>query len=252
MVEQLAVFGLPILIYVLAGFAAQMIDGALGMAYGVSLTSLLLSTGMGPAAASASVHMAEVFVSGVSGFSHLKFGNVNKRLFVKLLVPGIVGGVLGAYVLTTLPVEIIKPLVSLYLLAMGLMIIRRAFRKTRMVTVETKLIPLGLVGGFCDAIGGGGWGPVVTSTLIARGNVPRTTIGSVNLVEFFVTIAEVATFVVTIGLVHWQTIIGLIVGGCLAAPLAARVCKRLPSRTLMALVGLVVTVLSVRTIWMVL
>jgi uncharacterized membrane protein YfcA len=236
-----------IIVFVIVGFIAQLIDGALGMAYGVSSTTFLLSIGIPPAAASASVHTAEIFTSGVSGLSHLRFGNVDRKLFKKLLIPGIIGGVLGAYVLTVVPGKTIKPFVAIYLLIMGLMILRKALKKVQETEVRTKLFPLGLVGGFLDAMGGGGWGPIVTSTLVAKGHNPRFTIGSVNLAEFFVCVAEVATFLTTIGLVHWQIILGLIIGGVLAAPLAAYVCKGLSSRALMIMVGVLIIALSTRT-----
>lgn len=241
---------LNIVVFIIVGFIAQIIDGALGMAYGVSSNSFLLSIGIPPAAASASVHTAEVFTTFVSGVSHWKFGNVDKKLFKKLLIPGIIGGVVGAYVLTSIPGKTIKPFIGAYLLIMGLMILRKAFKKIREKRVETKLIPLATAGGFFDAIGGGGWGPIVTSTLMARGHNPRFTIGSVNLSEFFVTVAEAATFFTILGLVHWQVIVGLLIGGVLAAPMAAYVCKRLPSRALMIIVGILITVLSIRTIYL--
>ncbi|MFB0519269.1 MAG: sulfite exporter TauE/SafE family protein, partial [Acidobacteriota bacterium] len=144
----------------------------------------------------------------------------------------------------------IKPFIGAYLLFMGLMILRKAFKKIKEKRVETKIIPLATAGGFFDAIGGGGWGPIVTSTLMARGHNPRFTIGSVNLSEFFVTVAEAATFFTILGLVHWQVIVGLLIGGVLAAPMAAYVCKRLPSRALMIIVGILITVLSIRTIYL--
>jgi len=225
-----------------------MIDGALGMAYGVSSTAFLLTLGVSPAAASASVHTAEIFASGVSGLSHLKFGNVDRVLFRKLLIPGIIGGILGAYILTSLPGEKMRPLVALYLLVMGAIILRKAVKKVREAGVFKRLAPLGLAGGFFDAIGGGGWGPIVTSTLVAGGEKPRFAIGSVNLAEFFVTVAEAATFFLAMGLVHWKAILGLTIGGVLAAPLAALVCKKLPSRLLMILVGALIIGLSIRTI----
>ena len=240
--------GSSIIVYIIVGFIAQIIDGALGMAYGVTSTTFLLSMGIPPVAASASVHSAEVFTSGISGLAHLKFGNVDKKLFKKLLIPGIIGGILGAYILTVVPGKMIKPFIAFYLLIMGLIILRKAFKKVEQKEVKTKLLPLGVSGGFFDAIGGGGWGPIVTSTLVARGHNPRFSIGSVNLAEFFVTIAEVATFLTIIGLVHWQIIVGLIIGGVMAAPLAAYVCKRLPSRALMIMVGLLIMALSIRTI----
>ena len=241
---------LNIIVFIIVGFIAQLIDGALGMAYGVSSTSFLLSIGVPPAAASASVHTAEVFTTFVSGVSHLKFGNVDKQLFRKLLIPGIIGGVIGAYVLTAVPGNRIKPFIGIYLLIMGLMILRKAFKVIKEKRVETKLLPLATAGGFFDAIGGGGWGPIVTSTLMARGHSPRFSIGSVNLAEFFVTVAEAATFFTILGLVHWQVIVGLLIGGVIAAPMAAYVCKRLPSRALMIIVGILITVLSIRTIYL--
>jgi uncharacterized membrane protein YfcA len=239
-----------IIIFIIVGFIAQIIDGALGMAYGVSSTTVLLGIGIPPATASASVHTAEIFTSGVSGLSHLKLGNVDKKLLWKLLIPGVIGGALGAYILTAVPGKMIKPFVAFYLLIMGVIVLRKAFKKIQEKKARTRLFPLGLVGGFCDAIGGGGWGPIVTSTLVARGHNPRFTIGSVNLAEFFVTVTEVATFLATIGLLQWQVIVGLIVGGVLAAPLAAYVCKRLPTKTLMIMVGTLIIALSIRTIYL--
>jgi uncharacterized membrane protein YfcA len=236
------------IVYIIVGFIAQMIDGSLGMAYGVSSTSFLLSLGIPPVTASASVHTSEIFTTAVSGLSHLRFGNVDKELFRKLLIPGVVGGILGAYILTAIPGETIKPFIAFYLLIMGLVILWKAFRKVKEKKVKTKLFPLGISGGFFDAIGGGGWGPIVTSTLVARGNNPRFSIGSVNLAEFFVTVAEVATFLTIVGLAHWKIIIGLIIGGVLAAPLAAFLCKRVPSRALMVMVGVLIIALSIRTI----
>ncbi len=237
-----------LIIFVIVGFAAQIIDGALGMAYGVSSTTFLLTVGVSPAAASASVHTAEIFASGVSGISHLRFGNVDRELFRRLLIPGIIGGVAGAYILTALPGERIKPFVALYLLVMGAIIIRKALKKVEERRRRARLAPLGLAGGFFDAIGGGGWGPIVTSTLVARGEKPRFAVGSVNLAEFFVTVAEAATFFLALGLVHWKVILGLTLGGVLAAPLAAYVCRRLPARALMVMVGTLIVILSIRTL----
>lgn len=237
-----------IVAFIIIGFLAQMIDGALGMAYGVSSTTVLLSLGIPPATASASVHTAEIFTTLVSGLSHLRLGNVEKKLFRQLLIPGILGGIAGAYILTAVPGKTVKPFIAFYLLGMGLMILGKSFRKSQESILKIPLFPLGAVGGFFDAIGGGGWGPIVTSTLVASGHNPRFTIGSVNLAEFFVTVAEVVTFITMVGLVQWQVIVGLIIGGVLAAPLAAYVCKKVPTRTLMVLVGLLIVGLSIRTI----
>jgi uncharacterized protein len=237
-----------IFIFILVGFIAQMIDGALGMAYGVSASTFLLSLGVSPLVASASVHAAEIFTTAVSGASHYRLGNVDKALVKKLAIPGVLGAVLGAYILTAVPGDKIKPLVSAYLLIMGLYILFKAIRNVYRETQIKHIPALALAGGFLDVSGGGGWGPVVTTTLVANGSTPRTTIGSVNLTEFFVTAAASVTFVLTIGLDYWQVIVGLAIGGAVAAPLAARICQRLPQRTLMFLVGLVIIGLSIRTL----
>ncbi len=245
---------ISILVFVLVGFVAQMIDGALGMAYGVSSNTFLLSLGLPPAAASASVHMAEVVTTGVSGISHWRLGNIDWNLVKRLLVPGVIGGVAGAYLLTSIDGDVIKPWISGYLLLMGAYIIYKAFQKNGHVndgTHTARVSVLGLIGGFCDAIGGGGWGPVVTTTLVARGKNPRLTIGSVNFSEFFVTLAESVTFVLTLNFLQsWQIILGLLIGGAIAAPLAARMTKKLPLKALMILVGSLIVILSIRTIYL--
>lgn len=237
-----------ILLYILAGFTAQMIDGALGMAYGVTATSFLLSFGISPASSSASVHASEVFTSGVSGLMHLKFGNVNTKLFKKLLIPGVLGAILGAYVLSSLEEfnYIIKPIVSSYTLILGLIIIFKALKKDSIRQKIKRIFPLAAVGGFLDSIGGGGWGPIVSSTLIAKGRNPRYTIGSVNLAEFFITLASSLTFITLIGLQHWAIIIGLILGGVIAAPIAAYLSNKVPTKALMILVGIVVIISSLK------
>jgi uncharacterized membrane protein YfcA len=242
-----------IIIFIIFGFIAQLIDGALGMAYGVSSNAFFLSLGVPPAIASACIHTSEMFTTAVSGISHFKFGNVDKKIFLRLLIPGVIGGVLGAYILTELPGGKIKPYVSLYLLIMGVWILIKIFRKTHQIKTKSRLIPLGLVGGFFDATGGGGWGPIVTTTLVANGNHPRYAIGSVNSAEFFVTVAESITFFATIGTLlfqHWEKIAGLMIGGVIAAPFAAWVCKKLPHKVLMLLVGLLITGLSIRILYL--
>ena len=239
-----------IITFIIIGFLAQIIDGALGMAYGVSATTFLLAAGVPPAIASASVHAAEVVTTAISGISHLSFGNVDKDLFKRLVIPGVLGAVVGSYVLTSVDGDVIKPYISAYLLIMGIFIFLKALRNIVPTQVTSHLIPLGLIGGFMDAIGGGGWGPVVVSTLVARGNHPRTTIGSANLAEFFVAVSASITFILTIGLGYWQAILGLAVGGAIAAPLAAYVCKKIPVRALMFMVGILIMLLSLRTIWL--
>src|SRR5574341_378343 len=240
-------------VYVLVGLLAQLIDGALGMAYGVTSTTFLLTIGLPPATASASVHSAEIVTTAVSGVSHWRFGNVDRSLVLRLLIPGIIGGVTGAYLLTTIPENIIKPIVAVYLLLMGLEILRKAFIQTQEPPRQAAMVLLGLAGGFFDAIGGGGWGPIVTSTLVARGHDPRLTIGSVNLSEFFVTTCQAITFMLTIGSVlvqHWQVILGLLIGGAIGAPLAAYLTKRIAPKRLMIMVGVLIIILSIRTIFL--
>lgn len=242
-----------VLLFAVVGFLAQMIDGALGMAYGVSSNTFLLSLGLPPAIASAAVHTAEVFTTAVSGLSHFRFGNVDRKLFTRLVLPGVVGGATGAYLLSSLPGAKVKPFVAIYLLFMGILILLRACKRNVLdepvieKLSQMKLTLLGSVGGLMDAIGGGGWGPIVTSTLVAHGNNVRTTIGSVNASEFFVTGAEAVTFFLTIGLADWKVIVGLMLGGVVAAPLAAYACKKIPARILMITVGLLIILLSVRT-----
>lgn len=244
---------LQIIFFIIVGFVAQIIDGALGMAYGVTSNAFLLSLGVEPKKASAGVHSAEVFTTFVSGISHMKFGNVDKELFKKLVIPGVIGGIIGAYILTSVESKVMKPFVSIYLIVMGLIIISRAFRKAKELVVKTKIAILGAIGGFFDAIGGGGWGPIVTSTLIARGNNPKLTIGSVNAAEFFVTVAETASFFALLGLAElhqlFGIIVGLIIGGTIAAPIAAFACKKLPTRALLIIVGLLVILLNVKNLF---
>ena len=238
--------------FLLAGFVAQMIDGALGMAYGVTATTFLLTLGIPASAASASVHSSEIFTSGVSGYMHLKFGNVNSKLFKIILIPGIIGAFLGAYVLVSLEsyVQYIKPVVAVYTAFLGILILRKALTKR---TERKTFKPIGwlaLFGGTMDSIGGGGWGPIVSSTLIASGRHPKYTIGSVNLAEFFVSLTSSITFVTLIGLTHWQVILGLVLGGMIAAPIAAKLSGRLPIKTMMIMVGIVVIIVSLRNIYM--
>ncbi len=230
---------------VAVGLFAQIVDGALGMAYGVTSTTFLLSTGVPPAAATASVHIAEVFTTGFSGLSHWKLGNVNPKLFKRLVIPGVIGGVTGAYIVTSIDAKVLKPYIAGYLLLIGLYIIVKVFRTIRVRTEPpTYVAPLGLVGGFVDAVGGGGWGPVVTTSLVGSGQDPRTTIGSVNAAEFFLAIATGFSFALLGGFTHWTTIAGLVFGGLFAAPFAAYVVKILPTRVLMITVGALITGLS--------
>ena len=236
--------------FLLAGFLAQTVDGALGMAYGVTSNSVLLGFGLSPKLASAAVHTAEVFTTGVSGLSHIRFGNFNKSLFLKIVVPGVVSASLGAFLLgSVIDGNIIKPYVSAYLLILGAVILFKAFRKN--VKTETNLKNASiyaLFGGFLDAIGGGGWGPIVTSNLIKQGNTPNIVIGTVNTAEFFVTYFSAGILIYFTGIQSWQIILGLIVGGTLAAPFGAYIAKRLPTKTMMIIVGVLIILTSIYTI----
>jgi len=239
-----------LLIFVAGGFVAQMVDGALGMAYGVTATTFLLSFGIGPAAASASVHASEIFTTGASGLSHLRFRNVNSKLFRHLLIPGVIGAIIGAYVLSSFSEygAYIKPVVSVYTLILGVVIIVKAIRRLRNKKKIRRIGILAFFGAFLDSIGGGGWGPIVSSTLIARGRNMRYTIGSVNLAEFFITLASSATFFTLIGIHHWQVITGLIIGGSIAAPIAAYFTSKIPVRAGLITVGIVIVVVSLRNL----
>ncbi len=237
--------------YLLVGFAAQLIDGALGMAYGVSATTFLLALGYPPTIISASVHTSEVFTCGASGLFHLKFGNVSRKLFKNLLIPGIIGAVAGAYLLSSLSEfdYIVKPLIALYTLILGIVILLKARSKKKVNSEVKHIAPLAGIGGLLDSVGGGGWGPIISSTLIAKGKHPLVTIGSVNLAEFFVAFASSAAFVTFIGLTHWQIIIGLVAGGITAAPIAAKIAGKLPVKTMMVLVGVLVIAVSLRILF---
>ncbi|RPD87749.1 sulfite exporter TauE/SafE family protein [Luteimonas sp. 100069] len=232
------------LFFVMIGLAAQLIDGALGMAFGLVASSVLLSLGLPPAAVSASVHTAEVFTTGASGLSHLAMRNIDRRLFLRLALPGMVGGGIGAYVLTQLPGEALRPFIYAYLLVLSILILLRA--AGRLVPKgEVRRVPvLGFFAGLLDASGGGGWGPVATSTLLARGGTARTTIGTVNAAEFLVTLSISVTFFLTIGLQHLDVILGLLVGGVAAAPLAALFVKRVRERWVLLAVGTLVMAIS--------
>jgi uncharacterized membrane protein YfcA len=223
---------------VFVGFVAQFVDGALGMAYGLVSTSFLLAFGMPPAAASAAVHTAELFTSGASGAAHVWRRNVDWRLIWRLAPAGIVGGVTGAAVVSYLPVPVIKPIVSAYLLIMGAVVVFLAVRGRAAAPEAPKGVrSVGLVGGFLDAAGGGGWGPIVATTLLGRGHAPRQAVGSVNTSEFLVTAAVSATFFFTLGAIHWENILGLLIGGLIAAPVAAFAVSIARPRLLMGGIG---------------
>lgn len=234
---------------ILAGFLAQLVDGATSMGYGVTSAIVLMSANVSPAAISGSIHTAEMFASGASGYSHYKFGNVNKKLFKALLIPGIIGAVLGAVLLVKFGethIKYIKPIMAFYTLFLGIKIFITAF-KTLPVKKKFKAYSwLAGVGGFLDSFGGGGWGPIVTATLITKGRTPRFVVGSVSLTEFFVTLASAFTFFTLIGVQHWQVILGLIIGGVAAAPIAAKLQGKLPRKASFILLGIMVVIWSIR------
>ena len=232
-------------IFVVVGFVAQLIDGALGMAFGVVSATVLLTFGFSPAHASAIVHTAEVFTTGASAASHAIHRNINRLLVIQLAVAGSVGAIIGAYVLSHIDGRVVRPFVAAYLLVLGLSILLKVFQPPpEHDAPPAYAAPLGIIGGFLDAIGGGGWGAIVTSTLIGSGHAPRMVIGSVNTAEFFVTVAAATTFFLNLGLAPLQALFGLIVGGIVAAPLGAYVAKRLPARPLTVAVGLLVSGLA--------
>ena len=228
------------------GLLAQVIDGALGMAYGVTSTSFLLAAGASPAMASGATHLAEVFTTGVSGVSHLKMGNVNKKLFFSLLIPGVIGGLIGTYVLSSIDGNVLKPFISAYLLLMGLYVLSKAFRhiRARREISSRKVVPLALFGSFMDTTGGGGWGPIVTTSLVGSGHDPRTTIGSVNFAEFFLTVTVAAALFSILDQSVWVIVSGLVIGGLFAAPFAAYITKRLQAKVLLILVGTLISLIS--------
>lgn len=240
-----------ILPFIAIGFAAQLIDGALGMAFGLINSTLLISVmGLPPRVASASVHAVETFTTAASGISHVLHRNVNWRLFARLVIPGMIGGVLGAYVLSSIDASVARPFVMAYLSAIGLYLLFRAWRGRVEPRTPKVIEPLGLVGGFLDAAGGGGWGPVVTSNLLVQGASPRETIGTVNTAEFFLTATISATFIFTLGFAAFtlQTL-GILIGGLLAAPLGGWLAKKVPARPLMAMVGVLLTLTSAFSIY---
>jgi len=230
---------------VLVGFAAQLIDGALGMAYGISASAFLTTMGHPPAFVSATVHAAEVVTTGASGLSHAWFKNLDRQIFFKLVLPGMVGGALGAWLLGTLDGDLLKPFVWTYLLLTGVLLLRRASRSSEPQLARAPSHALGGIAGFLDAVGGGGWGTVTTPTLIARGVPPRYAIGTTNAAEFFVTLTISITFLFTFDWDRFDLVIALLGGGVIAAPVGAWVAKHVPPRAAMIAIGLLIIGLSI-------
>lgn len=238
------------LVYFIVGFCAQVIDGALGMAYGLTITTFLLNFGLPPVTASAVTHAAECITTSFSALAHHRLGNVSRELFSKLLLPGMIGAIIGVLVLTHVDGNIIKPFIAIYLLLMGLIVISKAFTVFPPQKASHHLMPLGFTGAFMDAVGGGGWGPIVTSTLLARGHDARTTIGSVNACEMFIAITVSVAFFFNNVMIGWQVVAALAAGGALAAPVGALLCKHIPVKILLFCVGLLIIALSCRTLWL--
>ena len=243
-------FDKEFILFIAAGFVAQIIDGALGMAYGVSCSTMLLGIGVPPAVASASVHTAEVFTTGVSGLSHIFMRNIDKKLFFKLVFTGVAGAVIGAYLISKIfDGKLIKPYIAAYLLLLGIYILIKSFKKIEAKASNWKFAPaLGFVGALFDSIGGGGWGPIVSSNLIDKGNSPREVIGTVNTAEFFVTFFSTGVFIFFLGIEAWKPVLALIIGGVIAAPIGAYILRFMSPTTIMRLVGVLIIVTSSYTI----
>jgi len=240
-----------ILPFIAIGFAAQLVDGALGMAFGVITNTLLVGLlGMPPALASQRVHIVECFTTATSGMSHLLNGNIDKGLFMQLLVPGIIGGVFGAYLLTSIDAALIRPFVLAYLACIGVWLLVRGLLYPPKLKEAKHVAPLGLIGGFLDAVGGGGWGPVVTSNLLIQGAEPRKVVGTVNSVEFFLTLTVSAAFIYYLGLAHIAgATLGLLLGGVAAAPFAAIAARHFKPKLMLIFVGVVLTATSAYGLW---
>jgi uncharacterized protein len=239
--------------FIAVGFAAQLVDGALGMAFGVICSTLLVSVmGVAPARASAGVHFVEMFTTGASGISHVLHKNVDWKLFRRIAIPGVIGGALGAKLLTLIHAEDARPLVMLYLTCIGFYLLYKALTFTQEHKPRDPKVtaPLGLIGGFLDASGGGGWGPVVTSNLLLQGTDPRKTIGTVNTAEFFVTTIVTVVFATSIGMETFTIVTGgLLIGGLLAAPLGAFIAKRIRPRNLLFAVSIVLIATSIFSLY---
>jgi uncharacterized membrane protein YfcA len=245
-----------LLLYAAIGFAAQMIDGAIGMGYGVIASSVLVASGMPPAVASATVHVTKIPTGIASGLSHWKFGNIDWPVCRRLILPGIVGGIIGASVIALLPLHVIRPLAALYLGLMGAVMILRAMRWRRQPVASA--VPgkrpglVGLLGGLFDSFGGG-WGPIVTSTLVLHGREPRLAVGSANAAEPIVAAVQAAVFSFWLGAATLTTIgntaAAIMVGALLAAPLAAFLVNRLPGRLIAGTVGVVLIGLNIPALY---
>lgn len=237
---------------IFVGFGVEMIAGSMGMGYGVICTSILLSMGLSLPVISSSVHTSEMFGSAASTISHFRFKNINKKLFRTLAIPGVITAILGALFLIKFGDEyahFLKPLIAFYTLFLGIKIFTKAFADHKKNTGKLKYVGwLGAFGGFIDSVGGGGWGPLVTSTIISKGRLPRYAVGTSVAAKFCITVASAFTFFTFIGISQWPIIIGLIFGGVMAAPLAARLTGKLPTKGMFIAVGILVIGISIRII----
>ena len=233
-----------ILLFFVCGFVASLIDGCVGMAYGVFLTTALTSLGIPILNASSTIHFCEIFTSFASGVSHFVNGNFNFALLKRIMFSGIIGGLLGALFLVFTRELNLKPYVSVYLLILGVKILIKVFRKKNIKFNNKGLIPLGFMGGFFDAAGGGGWGPIVTSSLLAKGHTPAKVIGTVNVAEFFVTLTQVLVFVSVLDIINWQMVLGLVLGGCIASPLSALFVKKVNPKFLLCIVAVLIILIN--------
>ena len=242
-------FNQEFLVFFAIGVFAQLVDGTLGMGYGATSTSFLLAYGVPPVVSSTAVHVSEMFTTGASALSHHKFGNINKKLVKHLLIPGVLGSITGAYLLSdVINGDVIKPFIAVYMIILAVVIIKKALKKTIVKKKTKKLSVLAAFGGFMDSVGGGGWGPIVTSTLLGRGRNPRYTIGSVNAAEFAISFASGITFMLFGGIHGWQVIIGLIAGGVIAAPIGAFLVNKIKRKPMMVAVGILIILLSLKTL----
>lgn len=238
----------------LVGFLAEIVAGSMGMGYGVICTTILLILNVAPPIISASIHSAETFTSAAGSISHYKLGNVNKKLTKSLAIPAIIGAVIGALALSYVGeryAKMTKPFLAAYTMYLGIRILQNAFVKKNRngIRKKTNIPLLGLVGGFIDSFGGGGWGPLVTGTFIKNGRTPRYVIGSSTLAKFILTLASAITFVFTIGIHHWNIVAGLLIGGIITAPFSAMLTAKLPIKKMFIAVGIVVIAMSLITIY---
>ncbi len=245
----------PIFYYFLgAGFVFALIDGSIGMSYGVTSTTFSLSMGIPPASASMGVHLSEIMSNGIAGWMHYRMGNINWKLFKLLIIPGIIGAVTGAYILSSLEhyATYTKPVVSLYTLILGIVILNKALQLKRKKSPANKIKRIGLLGfggGFIDAVGGGGWGSIVLSSLIAGGRHPRFSLGTVKLTRFFIATMGSLTFIAMVNHARWAAIAGLIIGSALSSPIAARISNRISAKIIMVAVGIIVILVSLKSIY---